>query len=131
MSEYMFLENWTSNNDRIKGVLEKYHIAFRENNGAIFVVCDSAECQRLAWNFQSFAREVGLTEAWPIFDHERYLKTEDGKPVVLYSPYQGSRADWKIIQEEAPKNGFEVMELGQDEWLYSPGCDSYLIRRKR
>lgn len=121
-----------SDTERLASVLKKYDIwCDLKKNGSLWV-SDAYynNCYKIQDAFRDLLVAVNLwKEGYPTFDHPWYLLKNDKSYAITYSPYPSREvtANWNLIISRSNDFGLSVVRVQRDEWLYSPGCETYII----
>lgn len=133
MGKYKISGFPAQDSERVAKTFEKLNIWHElKRNGSLWV-SDSHYEKYSALNrrFENLARSVGVSfDNLKVFDHPRYYLRNDKSVVAFQNPYGMSffeDPNWKMLIEHAHEFGLKITRLPAEDWLYSPGCLTYMI----
>lgn len=121
--------------ERVAKTFEKLNVWHElKKNGSLWVSDSHYEkYSEIRNKFDNLARSLGISfDNLRVFDHPRYYMRNDKSVVAFLNPYGWSivmNPDWKNLIAHAHEFGLRITQLPDEDWLYSPSCQTYMIEK--
>ena len=129
MGMYRVSGSLAQDSARAAETFAKYNVWHElKKNGSLWV--SDSHCghyHAISVKLHCLCRDLGINSHLnEVFDHPRYYMRNDKSVAVFMNPY-GSEREWTLITEHAHEAGLRITKLPEEDWLYSPGCNTYMI----